>query len=180
MNIESSDLRRIIAATVVTLLALPFLFRNGSEQAPATAAAPGADLSVLRPSSSSAGSPASTGPTTTATIGFLSGPSSTAAPAPILIGVPEAKPANTLEGVAAYRVFPLPWKNLPTPCVTRVGGLPGGTRVTVMNLNNSRTTKCIVATQFDLPPGQIIALADSVFQDIADLIESPIPARISW
>ena len=184
MKYEPTDVRRIIVAAVVTVLALPFLARNGDKQQAATAATPGADLSALRPSTtagSSATDPRSdSGPTTTAGIGYLSGPSSTLPPTPILIGVPEAKPANVLDGNAGYRVFPLPWKNLPTPCVGRTGGLPAGTKVKVTNLNNSRTTQCVVATQFDLPPGQVIALADSVFQDIADLIEAPIPVRVSW
>ncbi len=166
----------MLAAAVVTAAFLPSLLRNPSPQRqPATASAPGNDLGVGRSQTT-----ASTSPNTVAEIGYLSGPSSTVEPAPVLIGVPAPAPPTQSDGLAAWRAFPLPWYNLPRPCVSRSKTIPGGTTVRVTNLNNGRTTTCVVATQLDLAAGHVLAISDKVFEDIADLIESPIPVRVNW
>ena len=167
-----------MAATAITLAALPFSTRgsNGESRQPATAPLPGGDLSGLKPASSNATPTTST----TVPIGFLAGPSTTITPAPVLIAVPEPKPANLLEGTASFKVLPLPWRNLPTPCIAQEGTIPPGTKLKVTNLGNSQSTNCVVAMQLQLPQGQVLTMADSVFMEVADLIESPIHVRLSW
>jgi hypothetical protein len=176
----------MLIAIVLTAVAIPFLMsgRNGTP-----AAAPGfggPDLaeslnttadSTAPPSTKAAASTSSTVNPADSTIPFLAGPSTTGSPPPVLIAVP-AVPTKELQGFAIFRTFPASWSNLPRLCVTAV--VPGGTTVTVTNLNNARTTTCIAATKVTLPPDHVIAMTDAIFGEIADVIDSPIPVTISW
>jgi hypothetical protein len=176
----------MIIAIVLTAVAIPFLTtgRNGRP-----AAAPGLGGPDLGASLNTTASP-TVAPTTNvalsssssvnpadSTIPFLAGPSSTALPPPVLVAVP-AVPTKEIQGLAIYRTFPASWANLPRLCVTST--VRGGTTITITNLNNSRSTTCIAATKVTLPPDHVIAMTDAIFSEIADVIDSPIPVKISW
>ena len=178
----------MIIAIVLTAVAIPFLMngRNGRPAAAPGLGGPDLAQSLNTPSPTAAAESAapsskaanSSSPATiSSTIPFLVGPSTTALAPPVLIAVP-AVPTKELQGLAIYRTFAASWANLPRLCVTAV--VPGGTTVTVTNLNNARSTTCIAATKVALPPDHVIAMTDAIFGEIADVIDSPIPVKISW
>lgn len=58
--------------------------------------------------------------------------------------------------------------------------VPAGAIVTVTNVNNGRTVKCTSVYSLLVPAGMDIMLHSSVFTKIANLIDAPIPVKISW
>ena len=58
--------------------------------------------------------------------------------------------------------------------------VPAGATVTVTNVNNGRTVKCTSVYSLLVPSGMDIMLHSSVFTKIANLIDAPIPVKISW
>jgi hypothetical protein len=58
--------------------------------------------------------------------------------------------------------------------------VPAGAIVTVTNVNNGRTVKCTSVYSLLVPPGMTIMLHNSVFTDIADLNDAPLPVKITW
>jgi hypothetical protein len=185
LRFEPSDRRRMLLAIVLTAIAMPFLMNSRSAR-PAATPGLGTDLGAqLGTNTLNSDAPATTVATTTTTEPaessvppFLAGPKTVAPQAPVIVAVP-APAKNELQGVAVYRTFPATWKNLPRPCVVDAGP-PGGTTVTVTNLNNAHTVKCVVATHVILPAGHVIALSDAIFDELGDVIDSPIPVKISW
>jgi len=57
---------------------------------------------------------------------------------------------------------------------------PIGRVVTVTNINNGRSITCTNVFSLLVPNGVTIILHTSVFIKLADLIDSPIPVKISW
>jgi hypothetical protein len=58
--------------------------------------------------------------------------------------------------------------------------VPAGATVTVTNVNNGRTVKCTSVYSLLVPTGMDIMLHSSVFTKVANLIDAPIPVKISW
>jgi hypothetical protein len=172
----------MLVAAVVTVLALPFLLSHSrGNNDPAVATADGSDLAAgLRQGNSTSSSAASSSPD----IGFLNGPETTLEPAPILVGVPPAKPTNQMDAKVGYRTVPPLWRSLPRPCIANTivpgSAIPVGTALTIVNLSNSHTTTCIVATHLTLPADQPLQLTESVFSELGDQIDAPLSVRISW
>jgi hypothetical protein len=176
----------MLLAIVLTAIAMPFLMTSRSARPAATPGLGGTDLGAsLGQNPLGSDVPTTTVATTTSTEPaesslppFLAGPKTVAPQAPVIVAVP-APAKNELQGVAVYRTFPATWKNLPRPCVVDAGP-PGGTTVTVTNLNNAHSVKCVVATHVILPAGHVIALSDTIFGELGDVIDSPVPVKISW
>jgi hypothetical protein len=57
---------------------------------------------------------------------------------------------------------------------------PIGRVVTVTNINNGRSITCLNVFSLLVPNGVTIILHTTVFIKLADLIDSPIPVKISW
>lgn len=57
---------------------------------------------------------------------------------------------------------------------------PIGRVVTVTNINNGRSITCTNVFSLLVPNGVTVILHTSVFIKLADLIDSPIPVKISW
>lgn len=80
------------------------------------------------------------------------------------------------KGKAGYQTWQLTSNG--RPCLFT--GAPVNTVVTVTNLDNGKSTTCLVAGN-QLPGSGLVILLDStVFQDIADLVEAPVPVRVAW
>jgi hypothetical protein len=193
----------VLVASAATLLALPLLINHNrarsDERTPSVAAltprAGGVDPELgLTPSTEAAPSTidlslytASTPitaslPTTTLpiepTTTYPDGTSDhVARPAPI----PDlTKPIGALneEGMASYRVFGDPAKWGPRPCAHPT--LRTSTYVTVTDLNNGRSTTCLVVAAMPTGTDHIIELDTSVFQELADTSAGEIPVRLTW
>ncbi|MEP6660475.1 MAG: septal ring lytic transglycosylase RlpA family protein [Acidimicrobiales bacterium] len=100
-----------------------------------------------------------------------------ARPAPI----PDfTKPVGALneEGMASYRVFGDPAKWGPRPCAHPT--LRKGTYITVTDLNNGKSTTCLVVATMPSATDHIIELDTAVFEELADTSAGELPVRLTW
>jgi hypothetical protein len=169
MALTDTDRRRFVAATVLTLLAMPALWyanTTDNSSAPSLAVAgidPGVD-SAERASDSPAVDEAVVAPV------YLEGPSSAAGAGQSEIAIP-ARPL--VDGITAKATFRSDLSD--GTCI--VAGLTSGTRITVVNLDNNRSVTCTTV----LAPGNqsdVVVMRTSAFATIADLTDAPISVEI--
>jgi len=172
MALNDTDRRRIIAMTVLTLVALPALWWANTSENTSTSpnlAAAGIDPVVDAATAGPAGAATDDGLDDVAPA-FLEGPSSAAGAGQAAIAVP-AKPL--IEGVSAKATFR---SNVAEgTCV--VAGMTSGSRVTVVNLANNRSVTCTTM----LAPGDSadeLVMSTNAFAGIADLTDAPISVEI--
>ena len=55
-----------------------------------------------------------------------------------------------------------------------------GATITVVNIDNGLSTTCTNTLGFPVSPEITISLDTDVYITIADLVDAPIPVRISW
>jgi hypothetical protein len=210
LEIRVLDRLRFLAACVITLAALPLLVaeRRGepTDGVPALAAvapaagvrAPGrltlarATTSVVDPGPTSlvSGTPVSPAPAVTSDASAHEPPAaaaragSAAAVRPSTSGTPVSEPmtdpgppANSEEGKATFLSYD-PARFGVRPCAHQT--LPVDTVVTVTNLNNGKTTTCVVRDRALAAPGRIIELDVEQFQELADPAVGVVPVRLSW
>jgi len=177
-------------ASCLTVVALPFLLREGKEQRderPPTVAAvaPGAEA-LASPTGEAASTdvPAASDaavapPTTLVGPSFLSGgPATSEVARSITVAVPTTSSETSQVGVASFRRW--------APGSTSVGSacaawfLPIGTSVTVTNLDNGHAVTCVIADRTGVPDDQLVVLDTPAFELLADLVEAPIPVSITW
>jgi len=179
MALTDTDRRRLLAATALTLLALPALWwANTSEDSSAPNLAVAgldadidADIDIADATTQTDASPTIPDAATrdVAPV-FLDGPSSAAGAGQSEIAVP-APPL--IDGITARAIFR---SNVPaSTCI--VPGVTTGSRVTVVNLANNRSVTCTSV----LPPGDSpgdVVLAKTTFAAIADLTDAPVLVEI--
>ena len=182
LKFEAADRRRLVLAAAITALSVPLLLRSSSAvDQPAVATVQGEDVAAGLRSGAVA---TSLTPTASTDIAFLTGPSTTLEPAPILIGVPAARTATEMDGRVGFQSVPLSWKGLPRPCIANTVGpglaIPVGTSVTLVNISNNHTTTCIVAVHRPIPAGQVMQLSEPIYNELGDQLDAPLPVHISW
>ncbi len=178
MALNDTDRRRLFAATVLTLMALPALWwANTSENSssPNLAVAgidPGIDVGAVNPPSQPPATPAdgATDRVGDAAPVFLEGPASAAGAGQSAIAVP-ARPL--VDGVMVKATF----RSSVSPDVCVVAGLTSGTRITVVNLDNNRSITCTTTLAPGNAPSDLV-MHTSAFASIADLTDAPISVEI--
>jgi len=105
---------------------------------------------------------------------ILGGPAPIAPSGSAAIAYPAVNP-NERTGVATFSNLGYTQTAV---CYSTV--VPAGATVTVTNVNNGRTVKCTSVYSLLVPSGIDIMLHSSVFTKIANLIDAPIPVKISW
>ena len=179
---ESSDRARLIVLGVLTLLAVPFLIKDqGSSKTNSPAAVSGTgggDIAAPLRGSDPATGAGATGADSSIRAGFLGDPTQLPSTQPVVIGVPPAPSDTMATGKAGFRRWAADSVTTSRPCATAAA--PIGARIIVTNLDNGHTTLCIVVSQRGMPATQLIQLDSSVFSELADLIDSPIPVRLNW
>ena len=177
-------------ASCLTVAALPYLLREGKEQRsdrPPTVAAvaPGAEAlgsptgdGVQDPAAPTVSTPAPDPTTTEVGPSFLSGPTFPTVARTITVAVPTTNSPSTQEGRASFRRWRPGSTSVSAPCAAWF--LPLGTMVTVTNVDNGHTVTCVIAERTGVPHDQVIILDTPVFEQLADLIEAPIPVTVSW
>jgi hypothetical protein len=166
---ETSQRRRVVFATALTVVALPSIWLIGRD-----------DPSVA-PNLAAAGVPTPQ-PDTMTTEGaaeiempvFLE--NTLVVPPPLLddAAAPETTSTRTLQGDASH----LPVADSVSICTAP--RVPGGATVTVTNLDNGLTITCTNQLGTTIPYGIEIALDADLFVQFADLADAPVPVRISW
>lgn len=162
-------------ATAVTVLALPFLLQSGKATGVA-AVAPGSGSGNI---ADALPTPAETDPPVPDDAAILTRRSDRSTTSQeIVIAVPTSPPEGSkfAKGKAGYQTWQLTANG--RPCLFT--GAPVNTVVTVTNLDNGRSTTCLVAGNQAPSSGLVILLDSTVFQDIADLVEAPVPVRVAW
>jgi hypothetical protein len=154
--------RRIIVLGVVTILAVTALRSRGSDEA-ADATAATTTTSTIVLTDESVPDPV-----------ILGGPAPLAPSGSAAIAYP-ATSGNVVDGLATFSN--LGYTQTPVCYSTQV---PAGAIVTVTNVNNGRTVKCTSVYSLLVPPGMTIMLHNSVFVEIANLNDAPLPVKITW
>jgi plastocyanin len=180
LKIDRADRVRLIAATAVTLVALPLLMnenRNETEQRPPAVAAvgPAADLAIGTRTTETTEPGVPEGIATGQ--GYLGGSTTVVSNRTIDIAVKAPKQRPTADGKAVFKRW-APWSTgVANPCATPL--VKVGTTVTVTNLDNGHTTTCVNVSREGSADG-VIVLDTTVFEQIADLVQAPIPVQLSW
>ena len=176
MALTDTDRHRFIAAAALTLLALPALWwANTSENSSApnlAVAGIDADVDVGAASSTSRQSVAATGNADIdeAPPVFLDGPTSAAGAGQSEIAVPAPPLIDEITAKATFR-------SDVTKGTCIVPGLTSGTQVTVVNLDNNRSTTCTTVLSPGNSAGDLV-MHTSAFATIADLTDAPISVEI--
>jgi hypothetical protein len=158
--------RRIIVLGAVTILALTALRITGFGGGDANTTS--ATATTTTPSSTIVTDDSVPDPV------ILGGPAPLAPSGSAAIAYP-ATTGNELSGLATFSN--LGYTQTPVCYSTQV---PAGAIVTVTNVNNGRTVKCTSVYSLLVPPGMTIMLHNSVFTDIANLNDAPLPVKITW
>lgn len=109
-------------------------------------------------------------------------------PVPVILGGPAALPpsgtaaiakpatsANEYTGTATFTVLGYTERAV---CYSTT--VPQGQNLVVTNINNGQSIKCLSVYSTLVPPGVAIVLHQSVFVKLSDLIDAPIPVKVTW
>jgi hypothetical protein len=167
---RAHERRRLVFATTLTVIAFPALWLldrdDSADEANDRAVAATTTQDALLPS-------ATEGPGVPV---FLDNTSPIAAPAVIDIAVPEAPGTREARCRATFkRYVEAPVER---PCTTALA--PPGVMLTITNVDNGTSTTCMNTRSTAVPPGADIAIDTAVYISIAELVEAPVPVRISW
>lgn len=198
--LTAAERRRLVFATIVTLLALPTLWlvsrdeaRDGSGVPSVAAVGAGGAVDAAGPATQTAGETPAATSTTGATrpvaeaapeaedddpFGdthpvFLDGPTRPLTPVVLDVAVPTTDATSTVAGHAAYMR-----SGVPDRCDTPHA--PVNATIVVTNVNNGRTVTCRNTFTFGLASGLAVVLDEAAFLRIADLVDAPVPVRIAW
>jgi hypothetical protein len=160
VNLEYVDRRRLVFATIITIVALPTLWLTSRDQA---------SDGTLQPvaAAMNGGAPV-----------FMAGPTTPPAPEPeIALASP---PTEQATGRATFRR----WDSSTvatiraSPCQTAVA--PLGSRLTITNVNNGRSVRCVNMVLDTPPDGALVVLHTDALLAIGELADAPLPVRVNW
>lgn len=171
---DLTDQRRLAVAAAITVIALPSLWltsRNDEAGAPNVATA-GVAISPDE-ESHNGGTPGVLDPMGSPGAAYLDGAPAATSPGTIQIAIPIEPPGTSVSGTASYR------SSLLSDAVCQVKDAPFGARVTVTNLDNSRSVRCTASVS---PAGLLdsVVMHTDAFLVIADLADAPVPVEINW
>jgi hypothetical protein len=179
--LEAGDRRRLVAAAITTVAALPFLLAGPGKGGTGVATI-GQQANIVSAIDASTSDPQPAAATAhvddLATPGFLIGPPPATDPAEVLIAVPTSWQGNVFEGKATYQRFASEGFGLGQPCA--FGQVPPGTHVTVLDLDNGKSIPCTVFGAPRAGARADIVLDTSEFALIADLGQAPVNVRVTW
>ena len=163
---RAQERRRLVFAATVTVVALPAMWMMDGDSADDAAAATTTTVDVLFPADDvNPGVPL-----------YLDDAAPVVAPAVIDIAVPEPPGAREARGDATFKRFGV--DPLTRACTTPLA--PPGVELTITNVDNGLSTTCINNRAVSVPPGADVAIDTQVYVTIAELVEAPVPVRISW
>jgi hypothetical protein len=170
---EVHERRRLVVATAFTLIALPsiWLFDRGDTTSPGSSAV--AAAGVPTPERSASGTTPTTEPEVPI---FLDNTIVVVAPAVIDVALPDAPGDREKQGRATFRRYVD--TEVFRPCTTYLA--PSGATITVTNTDNGLTTNCTNTLDVSKSPDADIIIDTDVYVAIADLVDAPVPVRLSW
>ncbi len=106
---------------------------------------------------------------------FIDGPTTPPKPAVIQVVVPAAVEGDYTEGGASYK------SNTGEAADTcSAPNAPFGATLTVTNRDNGRSITCVNRKPIGLTIGLAIRLNTAQFSELGQLVDAPIPVRITW
>lgn len=183
MNHDYTQRRRVALAAAITVIAVPavFLFKNEDTVAvpsgPAVGTVVGTPVGTLVGTfAPAAGDELAVAPAVTDVMGstpvaYLEGDEAINGGDPATIAIPRLPLA--INGTASFR------RDLPDVTRCQAKGVPFDAKITVTNLDNSRSVRCI-ASVGGAEPDDDVVLHNDAFLLIADLTDAPVPVSITW
>ena len=171
---NASDRRRVVFATVFTVVALPALWVSGRDQAQTTTA-PSAGAAGVETRTASEAHPTTVTTTYEPASPVFLGKADGAAAAPPDVAVEHGTdPAGNFADVrASYRR-----STSADSCTTSYAA--GGVKIKVTNTDNGQSLTCRNVLGPVVPPGAGILVNTDLLATIANLADAPISVRISW
>ncbi len=179
MSFEQSQRRRLSIAIALTVILVPAVFLlNRGDDPVATGPTPTVIGTVPPPGATGAPAttPAPSEPTATDVMGtspvdILDDPLPVSENDPATIAIPRLPQSVT--GPASFS------RNIRLATGCYAPDVPYNTRITVTNLDNSRSISCINNVRGTRPDEAVVLHADAFLQ-IADLTDAPVPVQITW
>lgn len=174
LNLTTIDRNRIVAAALLSAVMLPLVWLSSASSSGSPSGS----------SSDSAGGAAVTSTTYSIGLGLegaadkpvnLDGPTGALAEGEGQIAYPADLTGSMIRGSASYKRFP---QSATTGCYSAVA--PLGAELRVFNRDNGRSIRCFNVNVGYVPAGQDIVISTTMFEKLADLVDSPIPVEITW
>jgi hypothetical protein len=170
---EVHERRRLVVATAFTLIALPSIWLLDRDDPGSRGSSSVAAAGLETPDPAASASTPTTEPERPI---FLDNTAVVVAPAVIDVALPDAPGDREALGKATYRRYLD--STIPSPCTTYLA--PSGATVTVTNIDNGLSTTCTNTLGVSKPADADIVMHTDVYVAIADLVDAPIPVRLSW
>lgn len=183
MHEDFAQRRRVALALAITVILVPaaFLLNRGTDDTvpPAntlvgTVQIPGQAATEADGEPSGSGGPAATDPMGSTPIAYLDGTVPNQADDPATIAIPRLP--RSVTGSASFS------RNISNPAACQVKDvvtIPFNSSVTVTNLDNSQTVRCVASVGGVAPDADVVLNADAFLQ-IGDLTDAPLSVEISW
>lgn len=169
---NAHERRRVVVASLFTLVALPALWVFNRESA-ATSGSPSVGAAGVDVKNSPATAPSTTAYHPEPPL-FVGGDEQPVLPAVVNVAVPTTAGVNQVEAAASYHRYGPGSRQ----CTTMLA--PEGALLTVTNIDNGQSTTCTNTLGMTMPAGANIVLHTDVFAEIGDLADAPLPVRVSW
>jgi hypothetical protein len=182
MHEDFAQRRRVALALAITVILVPAAFllnRGGDDTAgdpTSTLVGPAVIPGQTTPPDASEGSdgPADTDPMGTTPPEYIQGTVPPQADDPATIAIP--RPGRSIRGTASFSHSITD----PTACQIRdLSTIPFESAITVTNLDNSMSIRCIVNVG-GVPPTDAVILNADAFLQIGDLTDAPLSVEITW
>ncbi len=177
LNLDVTDRRRLAFAAAFTIIALPAIWLFTRGEATTGSGAPTIAAAGIDAAAGTNGAPVVTdqgsmGPNSPI---FIDGPTTPPKPAVIQIVVPAAVKGDYTEGGASYKSG-----TTAAPDTCSAPDAPFGAALTVTNRDNGRSITCVNRAPIGLTVGLAIQLNPAQFSQLGQLVDAPIPVRITW
>jgi hypothetical protein len=179
MSFEHAQRRRLAIAIALTVILVPAAFLLNRDGEPAADAPPITAIGTVPHAGATVvveGTTGATGPTATDIMGtspvdILDDPLPDSSDDPATIAIPRL--TRSVTGPASFS------RNISQPTGCYAPEVPFNTRITVTNLDNSRSISCINNVR-GTPPHEAVVLHPDAFLEIADLTDAPVPVQVTW
>ncbi len=181
MHEDFAQRRRVALALAITVILVPAAFllnRGGADTADqpvgtlvGPAVIPG---QTTPPDSEASDGPSATDPMGTTPYEYIQGTVPPQADDPATIAIPRV--GRSIRGAASFS------RSITDPASCQIRDLatiPFSSAITVTNLDNSRSIRCIVSVG-GTPPDEAVILNADAFLQIGDLTDAPLSVEISW
>jgi hypothetical protein len=164
--------RRLVLATALTVVALPAIWLMDRDDPSAATSPAVAAIGVPEPGAGSVSPETSLVPQVPV---FLDNTVLLPQPAVIDIAVPDSVPDTERTARLTYKDY-----SDYGDAMCTLGGAPSGAHIHVTNVDNGQEVWCTNTLGMSIPVGSDMAIDINLFVRIADLVDAPVPVRVSW